>query len=128
MSLASRAHRYVGKPLDAAVRRLARPRVDHLHAIGDLQLMLFVLGEECIEDNGHLVVFKRTVLREDVHEDIACLVEVATQTDQLRPCVDDVVAVDEVVLGLPLPSHAVPPSPCADAMLRTSGSRPQPKR
>ena len=89
--------------------------------------MLLILGKECIEHDRHLVILKRTVLREDMHEDITRLIEIAAQTDELRPCVDDVVAVDEIVLGLPLPSHDTP-SPCADAAPHTSESHLRPRR
>ena len=120
MHLASRAHRRIGKALDTAVRRLPRPRVNDLHPIRDLQLVLLVLGKKRIEHDGHLVVLEGTVLCEDVDEDITRLVEIAAQAHELRPCVDNVVAVDEVVLALALPSHAAPqPLPCAGAMLRT---------
>ena len=120
MYLASHAHRCVGEPLDAAVRCLTRRRIDDAHTTADLQRMLLFVRSKGIKDDGHLVVLKRTVLRQNTDEDITRLIEVAAQANELRPRVDDIVAVDEVVRGLPLRCHVTPqPLPCAAAVPRT---------
>ena len=82
--------------------------------------MFLFVRSKCIKDDGHFVVLKCTVLRQNTNEDITRLVEVAAQADELRPRVDDIVAVDEVVRGLPLHCHVTPqPLPCAAAVPRT---------
>ena len=120
MDFAPLAYCAVSNALDTAVRRLARTGVNHAQTSPELDDAFFILGKESIKDNRHLVVFKCAVFGKNANEHIARLVKVAAQPYQLRPCVDDIVAVDDVVFAFPCPSHAAPRlSPYAGASPRT---------
>ena len=100
MHLARGAHGFVGKALDAAVRRHAFARVDDLEVRRDLFSVLFAACKESIKDDGHIVFFVSAVFHEQVKQAVTRFCKVARAGGQLGQRMDDVVAVDDEMLAL----------------------------